>query len=66
MTIKEINQAVDDGKAVQWKHAAYQVIKDKHGQYLIHCLLNDNYINLTNRGGDTLNGIPSDFRLYNH
>ena len=37
MNIKEIKKAIDDGKKVCWSNRAYDVIKDKIGQYLIHC-----------------------------
>ena len=61
MKLEEIKQAVDEGKIVHWASEAYVVIKDSVPQYLIHCVLNDNYIGLTWRDGVTLNGKEEDF-----
>jgi len=61
MTLEQIKQAIEDGKKVYWSNPAYEVIKDKIGQYLIHCTLNNHYIGLTWRDGVTLNGKEEDF-----
>jgi hypothetical protein len=61
MTATEIKTAVDAGKVVNWSSLAYQVIKDKNGEYLIKCSLNNHCIGLTWRDGQTLNGKESDF-----
>ena len=63
MTITEIKQAVNNGNKVQWVTPAYRVIKDRIGQYLIVCLLNNHCIGLTNLEGDRLNGDESDFTI---
>lgn len=62
MTLKEIKQAVDQGKTVHWKDQAYRVVKNK-GDYFIHCRLNGFTIGLTWQDGQTLNGKPEDFFL---
>lgn len=46
MTLKEIKQAVEEGKTVCWATPAYRVIRDSIGQYLIVCLLNEHCIGL--------------------
>ena len=65
MNIKEIKKAIDDGKKVRWSNRAYDVIKDKIGQYLIHCNLNDHCIGLHGLEGteyeNKLNGKEKDF-----
>jgi hypothetical protein len=61
MTIAEIKAAVDAGRAVRWKNAAYRVIRDSLGQYLIRYEPNGHCIGLTNRDGDKLNGNESHF-----
>ena len=65
MNIKEIKKAIDDGKKVCWSNRAYHVIKDKVGQYLIHCNLNDYCFGLHGLEGtkyeNKLNGKEKDF-----
>lgn len=65
MELQEIKQAVDAGLPVKWANAAYDVIKDLHGQYLIVCNLNGHCIGLHGRVGgayeNELNGKPQDF-----
>ena len=61
MTLCEIKQAIADGRKVYWKNAAYPVIKDSRGQYLITCTLTAYCIGLTWLDGTTLNGKESDF-----
>lgn len=63
MTISEIKTAVDAGYTVQWASPVYRVIKDKIGQYLIICSLNDYCIGLTNLDGTRLNGQESEFQI---
>lgn len=61
MTLEEIKQAVNDGKKVYWASKAYEVVKNKHGKWLIVCTLNKHAIGLTWQDGVTLNGEPSEF-----
>ena len=63
MSTEEIKQAINEGKTVNWKSSGYDVIKDSLGQYLIRCLINDNYIGLTWINGFTLNGDEKDFYI---
>jgi hypothetical protein len=65
MNAEEIRQAVNSGKSVFWKNSCYVIIKDSLGQYLIRCILNDNYIGLTHLDGTTLNGDEGDFYIGN-
>lgn len=62
MTLDEITRAVDAGKTVHWCNPAYQVIKDRLGQYLVQCRINDNCVGLTYYDG-TLNGKPEQFYI---
>jgi len=59
-TVQEIKKAVDEGKTVYMENEAYQVIKDKIGQYMIKCTLNGYCIGLHGAVGsqyeDKLNG----------
>lgn len=66
MTLTEIKAAIEAGKRVYWKNPAYQVIKDRIGQHLVHCTLNDSYHGLTHRDGITVNGKPEDFHIEPH
>jgi hypothetical protein len=61
MNLEEIKKAVDEGKSVYWSNRNYEVIKDKNGQYLICCSLNNSCIGLTWTDGTTLNGKEMDF-----
>ena len=61
MNLEQIKQAIKNGQKVYWKNRAYEIIKDKIGQYLIHCNLNDTYIGLTWADNKTLNGKESEF-----
>lgn len=63
MTVTEIKKAVDQGNIVQWASPTYRVIKDRIGQYLIICVINNDCIGLTHRDGVTLNGYESDFYI---
>jgi len=64
MTVTEIKEAVDSGLTVHWQNAAYKVVKDSKGQYLIECI-NGSYIGLTYKDGLTLNGDQSEFFIKN-
>lgn len=55
-TAEQIRQAVDEGKKVFAGSPAYEVIKDKINQYLIHYIYNEYYIGLTWNDNTTLNG----------
>lgn len=61
MNLQEIKEALQDGKKVYWASKAYEVIKDKIGQYLIVCVHNQYTIGLTHQDGTTLNGKEEDF-----
>ena len=61
MNLQEIKSAVESGKIVHWKTDSYNVIKDRKGQWLIHCILNNYYIGLTWLDGKTMNGDARDF-----
>lgn len=63
MTTEQIKEAVNNGKTVNWKTSGYKIIKDSIGQYLIKCLINNNYIGLTWQNGFTLNGEEKDFYI---
>ena len=61
MNLKEIKQAIEDGKKVCWGNIYYEVIKDNIPQYLIHCTFNDHYIGLTHMDEVTMNGEEHEF-----
>jgi hypothetical protein len=61
MTLQEIKNAVDEGRAVYHGDINYRVIKDSIGQYLIKCESNDYCIGLTWQDGQTLNGKNNEF-----
>jgi hypothetical protein len=63
MKVEEIKKAVDDGLTVHWANELYTVIKDKIGQYLIHCRSNDHCIGLTWMDNTTLNGDETEFYI---
>jgi len=60
MTLKDIKEAVEAGKTVNWSNSSYQVIKDDKGQFLI-AHDNGSAIGLTHQDDVTLNGKESDF-----
>jgi hypothetical protein len=66
MTLEEIKSAVEAGETVHWANQGYRVIKDRLGQWLIHCTLNDSYIGLTQADEITLNGKEEQFFLRHH
>ena len=61
MKLKEIKQAIQEGKKVFWANRNYEVIKDSIGQYLIKCRLNGHCIGLTWLDNSTMNGEEKDF-----
>jgi len=74
MTLEEIKAAIESGKHVCWSNRAYDVIKDKLGQWLIVCgrsseksfsalraNLNGYTCGLTWLDGVTMNGNPDEF-----
>ena len=61
MNLKEIKQAIEDGKKVYWHHVGYEVRKDNLGQYHIVCIANGDAIGLTWKDGRTLNGYQHEF-----
>lgn len=65
MNLREIKQAVDEGKTVYCGSLMYQVIKDKNNEYLIKCTSNGYCIGLTWSDGTTLNSKEEDFFMLN-
>jgi hypothetical protein len=63
MNAHDIRQAVDAGQRICWKSEAYEVIRDRLGQYFIRCSMNGHVIGLTWQDGETLNGKAEDFFL---
>jgi hypothetical protein len=63
MTLDQIKQAIARGDSVHWVNSAYDVTRDKIGQYLICCNHNESCIGLTWRDGVTLNGAEDEFYL---
>lgn len=63
MKLHQIKNAVNAGQTVYWKSPAYVVIKDRIGQWLIRCELNNHCIGLTWRDGETMNGKEQDFYI---
>ena len=63
MTLNEIKTAIAQGKKVHWSNPAYDVIKDKIGQYLISCNLNGSCIGLTHMDEVTMNGKEEEFYI---
>jgi hypothetical protein len=66
MNLQQIKSAIEEGKTVCWANEAYQVIKTKSGNYLIGYNIGgrgENYIGLTWRDGETLNGKEEEFYI---
>lgn len=63
MTLDEIKTAIEQGKRVFWTNDNYEVIKDKLGQYLIYCHLNEYCIGLTWQDKKTMNGQEEEFYI---
>ena len=65
MTLEQIKTAVDNGLRVV--DGPYEVIKGENGEYLIHCLLNDNYVGLHGQTGTEFEHVAnhklSDFHI---
>lgn len=61
MTAQEIKAAVDNGKKVHWANTLYDIKKDKNGEYLIVCNINQHTIGLTWADGVTLNAPEDEF-----
>ena len=63
MTFQEIKAAVLDRKTVHWKSGAYEVTRDKVGQWFIVCRFNGSLSGLTWADGVTMSEKPEDFYL---
>jgi hypothetical protein len=63
MNLREIKQAVESGKTVYCGSTAYEVVKDRIGQWLIVCSINGYTIDLTWMDHTTLNGDEADFYI---
>lgn len=63
MTLQEIKAAVLDGKTVHWKSDAYEVTRDKVGQWFIVCRFNGSLSGLTWADGKTMSEKPEDFYI---
>ncbi len=61
MTLEQIKNAVLSGNTVHWKTAAYTVIQDSIGQWLVVCPSTRGCWGLTWANGVTLNGEPGEF-----
>lgn len=61
MNLHQIKTAIEEGQKVFWTSYAYQVIKDKRGQYFINCLHNNYCVGLTHMDGVTMNGREDEF-----
>ena len=61
MKLHEIKDAIANGQRVYWVHEGYEVIRDKHQQYMIKCHMNGTAIGLTWADGTTMNGKEEDF-----
>ena len=65
MNIKQIKQAIKEGKKVYWNHTGYEIIKDDLNRYLIHCNINGHCIGLHGLEGteyeNILNGKEEEF-----
>lgn len=60
MTLKQIKEALSDGKKVYWSNIGYEVIKDSKDQYLIKHS-SGSCIGLTWADDVTLNGKEEEF-----
>ena len=63
MTLAEIKSAVLSGRVVHWKSGAYEVIRDRVGQWFILCRFNGSLTGLTWADGVTMSEDPNDFFL---
>jgi hypothetical protein len=65
MTLREIKDAVQQGKIVCWKHDGYRVIYlDYSKEYYIVYLHKNYVIGLTWQDGVTMNGEEQDFYIF--
>jgi len=62
LDLNKIKLAIERGKKVYWKTSIYEVIKDKIGQYLIVCSLNNYTVGLCKADG-SLRDNPNDFYM---
>jgi hypothetical protein len=65
MTLNEIKTAVENGETVHWENPGYRVIKDRIGQWLVHCTINDHYVGLTTQDGELREGEAKGFYIAN-
>ena len=63
MKLEEIKAAVLAERTVHWKNGAYEVMRDKVGQWFIACRFNDSLTGLTWSDGVTMNEREEDFFL---
>ena len=63
MKLQEIKSAVLAGRVVHWKSGAYEVIRDRVGQWFILCRFNGSLTGLTWADGVTMSEKPEDFFL---
>lgn len=63
MTLQEIKDAVLAGQTVHWRNEAYEVMRDKVGQWFIVCRFNGSLCGLTWADGVTMSEKPEDFFL---
>lgn len=63
MTLQEIKDAVLAGRTVHWRNEAYEVTRDKVGQWFIVCRFNGSLSGLTWSDGVTMSEKPEDFFL---
>lgn len=63
MTLQEIKDAVLAGRTVHWKSDAYEVTRDRVGQWFIVCRFNGSLSGLTWSDGVTMSEKPEDFFL---
>ena len=63
MKLHEIKYAIANGQRESCVHGGYEVIRDKHQQYLIKCHMNGTAIGLTLADGTTMNGKEEDFYI---
>lgn len=61
MTLEEIKTVVLAGRTVHWKSDAYEVTRDKVGQWFIVCRFNGSLSGLTWSDGVTMSEKPEDF-----
>ena len=63
MTLQEIKDAVLAGQTVHWRSEAYEVTRDKVGQWFIVCRFNGSLSGLTWSDGVTMSEKPEDFYI---